>query len=71
MPIYRRIFKTGNSVVISLPAYVLDQQGVEVGDYFIVKSQPDVGVFLRPAKAEEKNSDRWARKGVDRSSTKE
>lgn len=70
MPIYRRIFKQGHSNVITIPEYVLDQLGLKIGDYFIVKCQPGVGVLLQPATVEQKNSDRFAKKGVDRSDKK-
>ena len=32
MPIIRRLFRQGNSVVLSLPADVLDHLGAEYGD---------------------------------------
>lgn len=71
MAVYRKIYKSGNSVVISLPAWLLEQHGLEVGDYFIMKSSPGVGVQLTPASQEDKDRDRWSNKGIDRNKKRE
>ena len=36
MPVLRRIWKQGNSDVISIPFYMLEQVGLSRGDYFDV-----------------------------------
>jgi antitoxin component of MazEF toxin-antitoxin module len=36
MSIRRRIFKQGNSLVLSLPAHVVNEVGAKRGDYFNV-----------------------------------
>lgn len=36
MPSLRRIYKQGNSIVVSIPAYILRELDVEAGDYFLI-----------------------------------
>jgi putative addiction module antidote len=37
----RKIFQSGNSVVVSLPAEVLEAVGLELGDEVIVSADPE------------------------------
>ncbi|MCK5614433.1 hypothetical protein KAR91_71875 [Candidatus Pacearchaeota archaeon] len=48
MAMFRRIFKQGNSAVITIPLYLLEQQGVEIGDYFKLDSYPNQMLTLTP-----------------------
>ena len=66
MPVHRKIYKSGNSVVISLPGWLLEQHGVGIGDSFVMVSQPGVGIQLTPVSAEEVANNRWMNKGIDR-----
>ena len=46
MAIYRKIFRQGNSLALTLPQWMIDQQGVKCGDYFQVESFPDQMITL-------------------------
>jgi antitoxin component of MazEF toxin-antitoxin module len=35
--VYRKLYKQGNSVVFSVPSYMLDRAGIDAGDYFLVE----------------------------------
>jgi putative addiction module antidote len=37
----RKIFRTGNSAVVSLPADVLEQVGLALGDWVTVEADPE------------------------------
>lgn len=43
--VFRRIYMAGNSVVVTLPAFMLDQLGVSVGDYLGFEVTP--GPYLK------------------------
>jgi len=47
----RRIFKQGNSAVVTLPMYLLAELGLEIGDYFIVEGLGARGVLMTPRTA--------------------
>jgi len=48
----RKIFRTGNSVVVSLPADVLDAIGLELGDRVTVVADPEQRrIIITPAEA--------------------
>ena len=64
MPVYRRPYVQGNSVVVTLPLYMLEEQGIEPGDYFIVSRFESDGILLKRVSSEHKEGDRWARKGT-------
>jgi len=48
MAVTRRIFKQGNSKVISIPEYVLDYCDMKEGDYFQISVIPGPAVLLKP-----------------------
>jgi len=48
MAVRRRIYRQGNSAVISLPTWALDYCKVEVGDYFVVEAMDVPGLKLLP-----------------------
>lgn len=41
MATIRRLYKQGNSVVLSIPGWMLDYAGMAVGDEVLMESQPD------------------------------
>ena len=46
----RKIFRTGNSAVVSLPADVLEMVGLELGDSVIVLADPEQRqIIIAPA----------------------
>ena len=47
----RRIFRQGNSQVISIPSYALAELGLDVGDYFIMEVLGTKGIYLTPRTA--------------------
>jgi putative addiction module antidote len=48
----RKIFRTGNSTVVSLPADVLEQVGLELGDAVTVVADPEgQQIIITPVKA--------------------
>jgi antitoxin component of MazEF toxin-antitoxin module len=49
----RRIFKQGNSAVVTIPMYLLAELGLEIGDYFIIEGLGSRGVFMTPRTAKE------------------
>ena len=48
MAVRRRIYRQGNSAVISLPTWALDYCKVEVGDYFVIEAMDVPGLKLLP-----------------------
>jgi antitoxin component of MazEF toxin-antitoxin module len=56
----RKIFKQGNSAVISLPDYLLAEMGLAVGDYFIVEGLGSRSVLLTPRTAKDEEARRVA-----------
>lgn len=50
--VYRRLFKQGNSLVFSVPGYMLDKAGVGRGDYFMIEQRNDGVIVLTGATAQ-------------------
>lgn len=48
MPLIRRVYKQGNSYVVSLPEWILEQMKMEVGDRFTVEPIGRKEIRLRP-----------------------
>lgn len=48
----RRIYKQGNSKVISVPQHILDHLGIEVGDYFEISIISSATALLTAIPAE-------------------
>ena len=46
MPRRRRIYKQGNSKVISVPQHILDHLSIEVGDYFEISIVSSTSALL-------------------------
>jgi antitoxin component of MazEF toxin-antitoxin module len=58
----RRIFKQGNSQVISIPGYALAELGLDVGDYFIMEVLGTKGIYLTPRTAVQQEAQRLSRR---------
>lgn len=52
MPVLRRIWKQGNSSVISVPYYMLEQLHLDIGDYFEISVISDEAMMLVAKKKE-------------------
>jgi len=67
MAIYRRIYKQGNSFVLTLPSWMLDELELKVGDSMLMRlDKPSRAVVLYGTPADEVLKDRYAKKGVER-----
>lgn len=49
----RRLYKQGNSLVISLPGWLVEQVNMKVGDEFVVEAIGKTEIRLRPRAVEE------------------
>lgn len=63
MAIHRRVYKQGNSTVISLPAWMLGELGIGVTDYFKVEFSKSGYLKLTPVSKAQKRKDPWTRTG--------
>ena len=64
MGVYRKIFRQGNSAVVSLPEYVLTELDCDIGDYMLLKLGAGGCLILTPKSAEERGGDRNRRLGT-------
>jgi antitoxin component of MazEF toxin-antitoxin module len=64
MAVYRKPYRSGTSVVVAIPYYMLEDLNVEPGDYFKVERLRDNALRLTPVTAESRNEDRYASAGT-------
>lgn len=48
MPTLRRVYRQGNSCVISIPVWALNHCGLEIGGYFTLDLTPGPAIVLKP-----------------------
>ena len=67
MAIYRRIYRQGNSYVLTLPSWMLSELDLVVGDSMLLRlDKSSRAVVLYGTPAAEVVTDRYARKGIER-----
>ncbi len=63
MAIHRRVYKQGNSLVVSLPGWMLEELGIGKADYFKIEYSKSGYLKLTPVSSESKQADRYSRTG--------
>ena len=64
MSVYRKPFKSGKSVVVSIPYYLLEWLECEPGDYFLITRHGSDCLKFRVVKADERLKDKRASAGT-------
>ena len=64
MAVYRKPYRSGTSVVVAIPYYMLEEMNVERGDYFLLKRIGASTIELVVKKSDEVLKDRYRRNGT-------
>ncbi len=63
MAVYRRVYKSGNSLVIGVPSYILAERSIKVGDYVRIENTRGSSFVVHKVRAGEKEGDSFANIG--------